>query len=117
MPNQVPISDFRALDETNRSLLVWQGLSDTWTKLMETIDHQKEIEADTRVHQKLLITGNGEPSLMERVRNLESFASAWKYWMRFIGGALIIQTITFGFAVAIAVIRFLPLLEALAKKP
>lgn len=115
MPNK--ITDFRSLTDTDKNLLIWQGLQDTWTKLMETIDHQKEIEADTKVHQKLLVTGNGEPSLMERMRNAEKFINNFGYWARFIGGALIVQTITFGVAIIIALVRFLPVLEQLAKNP
>lgn len=114
MPGQVPITDFRQMDDTNRSLLIWQGLTDTWNKLMETIEHQKNIEADTRVHQKLLITGNGEPAIMERIRSLEDFVKNFKYWVRFVIGLLIAQFITFTTASIIAYLKFLPVLEKLA---
>lgn len=117
MPNQIPITEFKNLTESDKTLIVWQGLMDTWTKLQETIEHQKEIEADTKVHHKLLITGNGDPSLMERIRNVEKFVTDFRYWARFVGGALILQTLTFAFAVIVALIKFLPLLEQLAKNP
>ena len=118
MPNTpvIPLQDFKNLDETTRSLIIWQGISDTWLKLHETIEHQKEIEADTRVHNKLLITGNGEPSLMERLRNVEKYIDGQKYWTKFLVGALIIQTITFFFGVIVSLIRFLPILERLAQQ-
>lgn len=117
MPNKIPISDFRNLDETNRSLLVWQGLMDTWNKLEETIEHQKNIEADTRVHDKLLLTGNGEPSLMERVRRLEEFENKFEYWAKLIGGALLLNFIAFFVGTMVAIIRFLPVLERIANQP
>lgn len=116
MPGNIPITDFRQLDETNKSLLMWQGLTDTWNKLQETIDHQKEIEADTRVHQKLLITGNGEPAIMERIRSLETFVKDVRYWVRLVIGLLVAQFITFTTASVIAYVKFLPVLERLAAK-
>ena len=116
-PAQIPITEFRNLDETNKNLLIWTGLTDTWGKLMETIEHQKEIEADTRVHNKLLITGNGEPSIMERVRSLEKFEDTFQYWAKFIGGALLLNFLGFSIGIFVAIVRFFPVLEALAKKP
>lgn len=116
MPGQMPITDFRQLDETNKTLILWQGLVDTWSKLQETINHQKEIEADTRVHHKLLVTGNGDPALMERVRVLEKFVADVRYWVRLVIGLLVAQFVTFTTASIIAYAKFLPVLEALAKK-
>jgi len=118
MPNnQMPINEFKNLSDTDRSLIVWQGLTDTWAKLIETIDHQKVIEADTKVHDRLLVTGNGEPSLLERMRVVEKFIGNFNYWAKFVGGALIIQTITFFFAIIVALVQFLPLLKKLADSP
>lgn len=68
---------------------------------------------DVAKHNKLLITGNGEPSLQERMRNVEEFTESIKYWQRFVGGAIIIQTLAFMFGIVVAVTKFLPLLENL----
>ena len=114
MPQQIPISDFRSLDETNRSLIIWQGLTDTWSKLQEVIEKQDELDSSSKVHQKLLITGNGEPSVMERIRNLEKFEERFQYWARFLGGAMLLNFLGFLAATIIAIVRFLPLLEKLA---
>lgn len=111
---QMPLTDFKNLSDTDRSLIVWQGLTDTWAKLNQAIEFQKMIEADTKVHEKLLITGNGEPSLMERMRAAEKFIGNFGYWTRFIAGAIVVQTITFMFAIVVALFRFLPVLEKLA---
>jgi hypothetical protein len=113
----IPLKDFKNMDESTKALILWQAYIDSWTKINETISHQKEIEADTRVHNKLLITGNGEPSIMERLRNAESFIGGMRYWAKFLVGALIIQTITFFFGVIVALVRFLPILERLAQSP
>lgn len=76
-----------------------------------------DLQETTAKHHKILVIGNGEIPLVEQVRNNSSFISNIRYWMRFIGGALIIQTIAFAFAVIVAVVKFLPILESLASKP
>jgi len=76
-----------------------------------------EINHDVAIHNRILITGNGEPSLQERVRNIKDYIDAQKYWWRFIGGALIMQTITLFVSLIVAVAQFLPLLKRLADQP
>ena len=73
-----------------------------------------DVQHDVSLHQKLLVTGNGEPSLQERLRNVEHFVDGFKYWIRFIGGALVLQTLTFTIGIIVAIVRFLPVLEKLA---
>lgn len=74
-----------------------------------------DIRHDVSVHDKLLVTGNGEPSIQERVRNLEKFVEGILYWGRFVGGAIVIQTLAFFVGIIIALVRFLPVLERLAQ--
>jgi hypothetical protein len=69
------------------------------------------------LHDKILIKGNGELPLREQVRNHERVISSIQYWSRFVGGALVLQSIAFLTGIVIALIKFLPLLETLAKKP
>jgi hypothetical protein len=64
-----------------------------------------------------VITGNGNISLLERMRNAEKFIANIQYWSRFLVGALIIQTLAFLGGVLVALIRFLPVLEQLAAQP
>lgn len=112
MPSKMPISDFRSLDDTNRSLIVWQGLQDTWVKLMELIEHQTEVDADIKMHQKLLVTGNGEPSVMERLRNLEKIASR----VERLSNAIILQSIAFVFTmIAMGIAFFFKIYPILAR--
>jgi hypothetical protein len=114
MPNPLPLSDFRELTDTNKYLVIWQGLSDIWNKLDETLEKEKSLEADVHVHEKLLITGNGDPAVMERIRNLENFVKSFKYWTGFVFGALIIQTLAFAWAVFVALVKVLPVLERMS---
>jgi hypothetical protein len=74
------------------------------------------VQDESARHEKLLITGNGELPLVERVRNHEDFIKSFRYWAKFIFGAILIQTIAFAFAIVIAIIRFLPVLEKLANQ-
>lgn len=95
-------------DSQKINIQILQNLTSLNTKLND-LDH------DVKIHDKLLITGNGSPSLQERLRNVEHFVENMKYWSRFIGGALILQTLAFFIGIVVAVVRFLPLLEKLAK--
>ena len=109
-PSLPPITDFYTKTHTDRLNILWVAAVDTWNKLTE-------IELDTRKHHELLITGNGGLPIPERLRTVEDYVKNMKYWARFIFGAIIIQTIAFLFGIVIAVARFLPVLERLAKQP
>lgn len=76
-------------------------------------DLQNKVEK----HHKVLIEGNGEIPLVEKVRTAEAFINATKYWLKFVAGALILQTITFGAAAVIYFVKLYPLLEQLSKNP
>ena len=67
-------------------------------------------------HQEILIEGkDGELPLREVVRSHTQFIGEIRYWTKFIFGALMIQTIAFMVGIVVALIRFLPVLESLAK--
>ena len=70
-------------------------------------------------HDKLLVRGNGERSIKDRLRSVEEYIDATKesikYWGRFVGGALLLNFLGFTAGILLAVFRFLPLLEQLAK--
>jgi hypothetical protein len=76
-----------------------------------------DLRHDVGVHDKLLVTGNGTPSIQERLRNLETYTDTLKYWGKFVGGAIVVQTVAFFVAIIVALVRFLPLLEQLAAQP
>lgn len=97
-------------DSQKINIQILQNLTSLNTKV-------NDIGHDVSVHDKLLVTGNGTPSLQERIRSLEEFESSIRYWQRFVGGAIIIQTMAFTFGIVVAVVKFLPVLEQLARKP
>ena len=68
-------------------------------------------------HHKILVEGNGEPPLMYRVKNIETFVDGIKFWQRTIAVAIVLQTITFGAAAIVYFVRLYPLLERLANNP
>lgn len=77
-----------------------------------------DLQHDVSFHNQLLVTGDkGELTIPERLRNVERFIDSMNHWGRFIGGALIIQTVAFFAGIIIAIVRFLPLLERLADSP
>lgn len=77
------------------------------------IEHEQKLAK----YQKILIEGNGERPLVQRMYDVEQFVNAVKFWQRTIAVALVLQTITFGVAAMVYFIRLYPLLERLANQP
>lgn len=44
-----------------------------------------DLQESVSKHQKILVDGNGEIPLVEKVRNHTAFIDGMKYWMRFVG--------------------------------
>lgn len=65
---------------------------------------------------KILVEGNGEPPIIQKVADMKNYLDGVKFWTRAVALALLAQTITFGVATAIAVIQILPVLQELAKQ-
>lgn len=65
-------------------------------------------------HHKVLIEGNGELPIVERVRNLEAYTNGIRFWMRTIAVAIVMQTITFGGVSVALFIKAMPLLAKIA---
>lgn len=76
-----------------------------------------DVQSDVRELNKVVLLGNGELPLRETVRNHTAFINDMKYWIRLVGGAIVLQTLVFAFGVAVALVKFLPVLESLAKNP
>lgn len=102
LPN--PSSQPESMTDSQKRLIMSLALNDLQTKVSK--------------HENILLIGSDSHlPLVERVRNLESYINNTKYWTRFVAGALVIQTLSFGGAVIWAAIRLLPLLERLANQP
>lgn len=97
------------IDQTN-------GLSDSQRLI---IIQNALIEANTKLekHHKILLEGNGELPLVEKVRNLETFVDTLKFWLRTVSVAIVIQTVTFGAAALIYFIKLYPILQQIARNP
>lgn len=107
-----------SLTDTQRTnLRMVQSISNINTTISNINTTLQEIKAEVGAHEKILITGNGVPSLQERLRLLEKFVDNFNYWFKFVGGAIVLQTLAFFIGVVIALVRFLPLLEKLADTP
>ena len=68
-------------------------------------------------HHKLLIEGNGEPPLMYRIRDIETFVNGIRFWQRTLAVALVLQTVTFIVSALAFFARIYPLLEQIANQP
>lgn len=114
MPEGRREADRISVPNMTESQKIFSSIIENQITINTAVNDLQEIQAK---HHKVLLEGNGELPMLERLRNVEAFIGNWKYWGRFIGGAMIVQTIAFAFAIAIALIRFLPLLEKLANTP
>lgn len=76
------------------------------------------IESNTKVekHHRILLEGNGELPLVERVRNLEAFVGTLKFWLRTVSVAIVLQTVTFGAAALVYFIKLYPVLQRIANQ-
>lgn len=92
-----------SLTDGSRLLILQQALLDAQNKLEK--------------HHKILVEGNGELPLVEKVRNLEVFVGTLKFWLRTVAVAIVLQTITFGAAALIYFIKLYPVLERISKNP
>ncbi len=119
-----PIDLPNVTERTKVMNMLRDGLIAHDTRIQNIRDDLTETRKDVAILKEATIIGNpatGTLSYAERIRNLEAFTEGIKdtirYWGRVIGGALLLNFIGFMTGVTIAVIRFLPILEQLAKKP
>jgi hypothetical protein len=111
MPN--PNTDFNVPNLTDSQKLYMEIIKN----FMSVNTAVNDMQNDVAKLNKVVLTGNGEIPLVEKVRDHTKFISNIEYWSRFLIGALLIQTITFFFGIIMALVRFLPILEKLASKP
>lgn len=65
-------------------------------------------------HDKILIRGNGQPSLQEEVRGLKAYITEQKTWIKAIALLFLGQFITVGISMIVLFIRVLPILQKLS---
>jgi hypothetical protein len=76
-----------------------------------------QVQADTARLEKVVLIGNGELPLVEKVRNHETFINNFNYWGKIVAGILVAQFIALVGAGIWTFIRVLPVLEKLANQP
>jgi hypothetical protein len=108
LPELTPEIAANLTDSQKINIKIIQSLNSINTAL-------NDLRHDVKVHDALLVTGNGELPLPERMRNVEKFVDTFKFWQRTVAVALVAQTVTFGIAAVIYFIKLTPLLDALAK--
>lgn len=107
LPDLTPEIISKMTDSQKINVQILQSLNSINTRL-------NDIGHDVNIHDKMLVTGNGTPSLPERIRILEDFMGNIRYWNRFIGGAIVIQTVSSLGIMVVVMIRIFPLLEKMA---
>lgn len=98
------------------------GLISHDTRLQHMRDEFNETKKDVDELKTVVMIGRpGELSHAERIRDLETYINSLKdtvkYWGRLIGGALLLNFLGFTAGILVAVIKFLPILEQLARNP
>lgn len=106
--NKPSLTDLYQYPESKKLEIIWMGLTEMWNRL-------NVIEGQVNEHEQILITGKApDLPLLERMRNEEMFTKNLRYWGRFLGGAIVIQTLAFIGGIVVAYFRFLPVLERIA---
>lgn len=103
----MPTIDIEEKDMTPEQRILWN-----LTSINSSLN---DVRTKVDKHHKVLVEGNGELPLVERVRNVESFNNSLKYWMRFLVGAILVQTVAFGAAAIIYFLKLYPILESLTQ--
>ena len=76
-----------------------------------------QVQDSTARLTKVVLIGNGELPLVEKVRNHEQFINNFNYWGKIVAGILVAQFVTLIGAGIWTFIRVLPVLEKLANQP
>lgn len=121
----MPPIDTPSVTSTTKILnMLRDGIIAHDTRIQDIRNDVNENKKDIEIIKEATLNGNPTTGLIshsERIRELEKYADSIKdtirYWGRVIGGALLLNFLGFMFGIIVAVLRFLPLLEALAKKP
>lgn len=92
---------FEDMTDSQKMNIVSLAINDLQTKL-------------SIIQTSLYGDGNGKIGALERLRMVEDFISNVKYWIRFMVGAILIQTIAFIITVVVALARIYPILVQLA---
>lgn len=94
---------------TSEQRILW-SINSLWT-------NYSEIKTKADKDHKILVEGNGELPLVEQVRNLNTFVNGVRYWMKFLIGALLIQTMAFLGTAVVYLVKLAPVVDKLSNTP
>lgn len=94
---------------TPEQRLVW-SINSLWTNYG---DLKTKVDKD----HKILVEGNGELPLVEQVRNINTFISGVRYWVKFLIGALLIQTMAFLGTAIVYLVKLAPIIDKITNNP
>ena len=103
-----------AIDDLTKNMTESQIIK---TNVIALNTRVSDMESDVKKHHELLILGNGDKPIPERVRNLEKLALK----VERISSAVLVQTIAFVFTILGMALAFFfkvyPILDKLANQP
>lgn len=94
-------------DMTPEQKILW-SITSLWSNF-------SELKTRADKNYKVLFEGNGELPIVEQVRNLNTFVNGVRYWMKFLIGALLLQTMAFLGTAIVYFIKLSPFLDQLSK--
>ena len=115
-----PINTPNMTDRTRVMNMLRDGLISHDTRIQNVRDDLNEQAKKVNLLEEIVLLGtpqSGQISHAERIRNLEAYASATKFWLRTVAIAIVLQTLTFGSAAIVYFVKLYPVLERLANTP
>lgn len=111
----MPINDLPNLQIPNLtdSQKLYTGMVE---HLMSVSTNLNSLQEDVHELNKVILLGNGDLPLREVVRTHENFINDIKYWIRFVGAAIILQTLIFAIAVATTYVKLSPVIDELTRQ-
>lgn len=84
-------------------------------RLSKLEDKQERMDELVIEHDKILVRGNGKPSIQEDVRNLVLFSTSIKFWMTTIAVTFLAQFLAVGVGLVITVLQIAPAVQHILK--
>lgn len=84
------------------------------TTVKQVAGELSELKDLYKEHDKILIRGNGVPSLQEEIRTIKKFIESLRFWMTAFALAFIGQFVAVGVTMVIIIIQALPYLKMIA---
>jgi hypothetical protein len=76
----------------------------------------KAVERDVDALDRIIVRGNGKPSLQEDVRTILKFVESWQFWSRLVIGLVITNLLGLMFAAFIWFVKIYPVIDALSRE-